>query len=99
MACATVCSLLASTPASIARTFSKDIVVYRAIELTTGVPLVSTPVLSRARACNLAASSRKEPPLISTPCRAAEVKAETKLTGVEITSAQGQEISSTSMLS
>jgi hypothetical protein len=51
---------------------------------------VSVPVLSKATARTLLSASRNAPPLISTPLRAAALMALTTLTGVLITSAQGQ---------
>ena len=52
-----------------------------------------TPVLSNATARSRPSSSRWEPPLISTPWRVADVMAAAIVTGVEMTSPQGHEIS------
>ena len=60
------------------------------ITSTTGSPRVTTPVLSKATAVAPASSSSTSPPFTSTPARAAEAIAATMVTGVEITSAQGQ---------
>ena len=61
---------------------------------TAGSPRVSVPVLSNATARTAASRSRWAPPLISTPFRAAAESADTIDTGVEITSAHGQEMTS-----
>ena len=61
---------------------------------TSGSPRVSVPVLSKATQRTLPARSRCAPPLISTPLRAAPASAATIDTGVEITSAQGHETTS-----
>ena len=58
------------------------------------LPVVSVPVLSNATQRTAASRSRCAPPLMSTPLRAAAASAETIETGVEITSAHGQEITS-----
>ena len=58
--------------------------------VTSGRPTVSVPVLSKATASSLAACSRNTPPLMRTPLRVARASAARMLTGVEITSAQGQ---------
>ena len=55
---------------------------------------VNVPVLSNATQRTSARRSRCAPPLIRTPLRAAAASAETIETGVEMTSAQGQEITS-----
>ena len=60
---------------------------------TSGSPRVITPVLSKATARSRASSSRWEPPLTSTPCRVADVMAAAIVTGVEITSPHGHEMS------
>ena len=61
---------------------------------TSGAPRVSVPVLSNATQRTLLVFSRCTPPLISTPLRAAPASAATIETGVEITSAHGQETTS-----
>src|SRR5690606_38358274 len=58
--------------------------------VTTGLPSVSVPVLSKANARTLASASRCAPPLMSTPRRAARVIALMTVTGVLMTSEQGQ---------
>lgn len=64
-----------------------------------GLPSVMVPVLSSATAFSLRASSRYVPPLMRMPRRAADASALTTVTGVEITSAHGQAMtSSTSAL-
>ena len=64
-----------------------------------GLPSVMVPVLSIAMRVSLRASSRYTPPLIRMPRRAAAARPLTTVTGVEITSAQGQAMtSSTSAL-
>ncbi len=64
-----------------------------------GLPSVSVPVLSKAMARTRRACSRCTPPLISRPRRAPCARALTRLTGVAMTRAQGQAItSSTSAL-
>ena len=55
---------------------------------------VSVPVLSNATAETRPAVSSWAPPLISTPARAAPVSPLTMVTGVEMTSAQGQAMTS-----
>ncbi len=60
--------------------------------VTIGVPFVSVRVLSKAIAFILPNSSRKRPPLITTPFFEALPTAEKTLTGVEITRAHGHEI-------
>ena len=62
--------------------------------VTDSVPVVTVPVLSKATTRTSARRSRKAPPLISTPLRAAADNAATIETGVEITSAQGHEMTS-----
>ncbi len=62
--------------------------------VTVGLPCVSVPVLSKAKARTPASASRCAPPLISTPRRAAAVIALMTVTGVLITSAHGQAITS-----
>ena len=52
------------------------------------------PVLSSATALILRASSRYTPPLIRMPRRAPAAKPLTTVTGVEITKAQGQAMTS-----
>ena len=59
---------------------------------TRSSPFVSVPVLSNATQRTPASRSRCAPPLISTPLRAAAASADTTETGVEITSAHGQEM-------
>ena len=66
---------------------------------TRGRPRVRVPVLSKATAVRLAGSSRNEPPLTSTPLRAALVSPATMDTGVEMTSAHGQAMTSTTSAS
>ena len=61
---------------------------------TTGVPRVSVPVLSNARLRTAASRSRCAPPLMRTPRRAPAASADTTATGVAITSAHGQAITS-----
>src|SRR5258708_28530004 len=61
---------------------------------TWGARGVSVPVLSNATQRTLLVFSRCVPPLISTPFLAAPASAATMDTGVEITSAQGQETTS-----
>ena len=62
--------------------------------VTAGSPRVSVPVLSNAIARTAARRSRCAPPLMSTPLRAAADSADTIDTGVEMTSAHGHEITS-----
>ena len=57
-------------------------------------PCVRVPVLSKATHCTAASCSSLAPPLIRTPLRAAAASADTIDTGVEITSAHGHEITS-----
>ena len=57
-------------------------------------PFVSVPVLSNATHRTVPTRSRCTPPLINTPLRAAVAMADTTETGVEMTSAQGHEITS-----
>src|SRR6185436_11191939 len=61
---------------------------------TSGAPRVRVPVLSNATQRTVLARSRYIPPLISTPLRAADASAATIDTGVEITSAQGHDTTS-----
>src|SRR5262245_57925098 len=61
---------------------------------TLGWPCVSVPVLSKAKALTLASISMTAPPLINTPRRAALVIALMMVTGVLITNAHGQAITS-----
>src|SRR3954469_21599610 len=61
---------------------------------TSGVPRVSVPVLSNATQRTRLVRSRCAPPLINTPLRAAAASAATIETGVEITSAHGQDTTS-----
>ena len=56
--------------------------------------MVIVPVLSMASAVVRPGASMYAPPLIRTPARAEAVKAATMETGVEMTSAQGQAITS-----
>ena len=60
------------------------------------VPFVSVPVLSKDTTLMDARFSRISPPLISTPDWAALARADTTVTGVDSTSAQGHAITSTS---
>ena len=62
--------------------------------IITGVPSVSVPVLSKANTFALLKVSMCNPPLNRTPCRAALLMAEMMLTGVEMTRAHGQEMTS-----
>ncbi len=66
---------------------------------TVGLPSVSVPVLSKAIATSRPARSRCSPPLMRIPRRAAAVRPATMLTGVEITNAQGQAITSSTRAS
>ena len=59
-----------------------------------GSPGVSVPVLSSAMARSWRAASSALPPLIKMPRCAAAVSALTTVTGVEITKAQGQAMTS-----
>ena len=52
------------------------------------------PVLSTASALSFPIASRNAPPLMSTPRRAIAVRPETIDTGVEITNAHGQAMTS-----
>ena len=62
--------------------------------MTTGLPSVSVPVLSKATAVILRrAVSSTAPPLISSPRRAPAERPAAMAAGVEMTSAQGQPIS------
>ena len=61
---------------------------------TSGTPRVSVPVLSNATQWTLLVRSRCMPPLMSTPLRAAPASAATIETGVEMTSAHGQDTTS-----
>ena len=63
---------------------------------TLGLPTVKVPVLSKAKALIRLSVSRKAPPLIRTPLRAALLIALTRLTGVLITNAHGQAMTNTS---
>ena len=65
-----------------------------ATSTTRSRPCVSVPVLSNAMQRTAASCSRRAPPLISTPFRAAAASADTIETGVEMTSAHGQEMTS-----
>ena len=56
--------------------------------------MVSVPVLSNATQRTAASRSSRAPPLMSTPLRAAAASAETIDTGVEMTSAHGHEMTS-----
>ena len=62
--------------------------------MSFGLPSVIVPVLSNATARSLRAFSRCTPPLTRMPRRAAAASPETIVTGVEITSAHGQAITS-----
>ena len=62
--------------------------------VTRGLPSVIVPVLSTASARSLPMASRTAPPLMSTPRRAIAVRPETMETGVEMTSAHGQAMTS-----
>ncbi|OPZ22930.1 MAG: hypothetical protein BWZ10_00148 [candidate division BRC1 bacterium ADurb.BinA364] len=64
------------------------------LSVTTGLPCVNVPVLSKAKTRIRASASRQRPPLISTPREAALAMALTRLTGTLTTSAQGQAITS-----
>ena len=64
------------------------------ISVTFGLPSVSVPVLSKAMACTLPIASSTPPPLTSRPRRAPAASAEAIAAGVEMTSAQGQPMSS-----
>ena len=67
--------------------------------VTRGLPCVSVPVLSKATWVVRAAASITAPPFISRPLRAPVESAEVIEAGTEMTSAQGQAItSSTSAL-
>ena len=94
MARLTGCELMAARLAasSIARFLSTVLV--SVMLLKEGLPLVTVPVLSRQTFLRVRPASRYTPPLINTPRRAAAETAETMVTGVEITRAQGQEITS-----
>ena len=94
MARASGCSLAPSTAAARTSTCSPPSPFSDTTSVTRGVPVVSVPVLSKAIARSDPACSRQAPPLISTPRRVAAPSAARKLTGVEITSAQGQEMMS-----
>ena len=59
-----------------------------------GWPRVRVPVLSKAMARRRRAASRCTPPLMSRPKRAARARALTRVTGVAMTSAQGQAMTS-----
>ena len=65
-----------------------------ATSVTFSSPVVSVPVLSNATTRTPARRSRCAPPLISTPFRAAAESAATIDTGVEITSAHGHAMTS-----
>ena len=72
---------------------------YGSTAVTDGRPMVSVPVLSNATVFTRAMSSSAAPPLTRMPIRVAAPIADTIDTGVEITSAQGHAItSSTSAL-
>ena len=62
--------------------------------VTTGLPCVSVPVLSNATLRTDASRSRCAPPLMSTPRRAPAASADTMATGVAMTSAHGQAMTS-----
>ncbi len=64
------------------------------MSVTRRRPLVSVPVLSKATQRTAASRSRRAPPLMSTPLRAAAASADTIETGVEMTSAHGHEMTS-----
>ena len=61
---------------------------------TASLPSVTVPVLSKATTFSRAGLSRCSPPLTRTPARAAAAMAATTVTGVEITRAQGQAMTS-----
>jgi len=86
------CSEKISSPAAQAKTssFLKPLKV--TISEISGSPKVSVFVLSKAIAFIFPISSKNFPPLINTPFFVAFPKAEKTVTGVDITSAQGQEI-------
>jgi len=74
---------------------ARGVIAASAITSTTaGRPSVRVPVLSNATQRMRSVRSRCAPPLISTPLRAAPASAATIETGVEITSAHGQETTS-----
>ncbi|CSA54473.1 Uncharacterised protein [Vibrio cholerae] len=62
--------------------------------MTCGLPSVKVPVLSKAMVSIFPNCSNAAPPLIKAPRRAAAAKPEVIAAGVEITSAQGQAMSS-----
>ena len=82
-----------STPAARARR-SASFPTSVCTSVTRGLPWVSVPVLSKATWVTRAAASITAPPFISNPLRAPVDRAEVIDAGTEITSAQGQPISS-----
>uniref|UniRef100_A0A0A9E2C7 Secreted protein n=1 Tax=Arundo donax TaxID=35708 RepID=A0A0A9E2C7_ARUDO len=62
---------------------------------TTGLPIVSVPVLSKTMQSTLCTLSRACPPLIRTPCEAPTPVATITAVGVASPKAQGQAITIT----
>ena len=62
------------------------------MDTSLGVPWVRVPVLSKANTRTRPNISRKAPPLIKTPCFAADVIALIIVTGVDISNAHGHAI-------
>ena len=99
MARAKGCEERASSPAARVIRSCADALPSGCTAATSGSPMVIVPVLSMANAVVLPGASTYAPPLISTPARAEAVSAATMETGVEMTRAHGQAItSSTSAL-
>src|SRR6266542_404576 len=94
MASAIGCADRRSTAAASATTDATPAPFSGTTSTTSGTPCVNVPVLSNATHLTALVRSRCTPPLISTPLRAAPASAATTDTGVEMTSAHGQETTS-----
>ena len=85
------CFNLNSAKATYSKTFSL-VYISETISDTTNSPVVSVPVLSKTTVLTLEITSKKMLPLTKIPFLADFEIAKKKLTGTEITKAQGQEI-------
>ncbi len=83
-----------STPAATARSSASVVAPNGTTSVTCGRPCVSVPVLSKVTTSTFAAASITAPPFIKRPRRAPVDIAEAMEAGTEMTSAQGQPISS-----
>ena len=83
-----------STPAATASSSASVTPSKAMTSVTTGRPWVSVPVLSKATFVTFAVASITAPPFINSPRRAPADKDEAMEAGTEMTSAQGQPISS-----